>query len=320
MYRVKRIIPYACTVLLVALMTLFAETLNEKEIIFPEITALAVGYMVAKNRSWKVNGKRMLSLITGCAIIGVCIVRFVPFDTYIEVILAFTIAQVIFMFSGTTFAPFVSAIVLPVMMHTTSIVYPIAAFVLTLLVILFHKLFLLQGIRADEEYVPVMLNSRDDMVDTSIRILCVTVIAGVAFRTGYRFVVAPPLLVAFTEFSRPRNKTRNMPVKTVAVITVCAIIGVISRYFFAIWIGLPITVSAIVATSGMLIVIHFTKMYMPPVGAITMLSMIISESVLITYPIQIFVGSSLILFLSRMIFMRRQDNKLYEKEHELHAE
>ena len=102
MYRVKRIIPYACTVLLVALMTLFAETLNEKEIIFPEITALAVGYMVAKNRSWKVNGKRMLSLITGCAIIGVCIVRFVPFDTYIEVILAFTIAQVIFMFSGTT--------------------------------------------------------------------------------------------------------------------------------------------------------------------------------------------------------------------------
>ena len=265
--------------------------------------------MVAKNRSWKVNGKRMLSLITGCAIIGVCIVRFVPFDTYIEVILAFTIAQVIFMFSGTTFAPFVSAIVLPVMMHTTSIVYPIAAFVLTLLVI-----------RADEEYAPVMLNSRDDMVDTSIRILCVTVIAGVAFRTGYRFVVAPPLLVAFTEFSRPRNKTRNMPVKTVAVITVCAIIGVISRYFFAIWIGLPITISAIVATSGMLIVIHFTKMYMPPVGAITMLSMIISESVLITYPIQIFVGSSLILFLSRMIFMRRQDNKLYEKEHELHAE
>ena len=46
MYRVKRIIPYACTVLLVALMTLFAETLNEKEIIFPEITALAVGYDV----------------------------------------------------------------------------------------------------------------------------------------------------------------------------------------------------------------------------------------------------------------------------------
>lgn len=55
-------------------------------------------------------------------------------------------------------------------------------------------------------------------------------------------------------------------------------------------------VAAIVVTCGMLIVIHFTKMYMPPVGAITMLSMIISESVLTTYPIQIFVGSSLILF------------------------
>ena len=317
---IKEVIPYVSTVLLVAFMTLSAEVLNEKEIIFPEITALAVGYMVAKKRSWKVNGRRMLALITCCAIMGVCIVRFVPFSTYIEVILAFTIAQVLFMFSGTTFAPFVSAIVLPVMMQTTSIVYPIAAFILTSLIILFHNLFLFQGIQKDEEYVPVMLNSRDDMIDTAIRILCVTVIAGIAFRIGYRFVVAPPLLVAFTEFSRPGNKTRNMPVKTVAVITICAILGVISRYIFVIRLGLPLTIAAIAATCGMLTIIYFSKMYMPPVGAITMLSMIISESVLFTYPIQIFVGSSLILILSRILFMRRQDKKIYKKIAKLHAE
>lgn len=309
---IKKMIPYASTVLLVALMAFSAEVFGEKEIIFPEITALAVGYMVAEKRSWKVNGKRMLFLITGCAIMGVCIVRFVPFDTYIKVILAFTIAQMIFMFSGTTFAPFVSAIVLPVMMQTTSIVYPVAAFILTLFVILFHNLFLLLGIRIDEEYIPVMLNSRDDRIDTVIRILCVITMAGAAFKTGYRFVVAPPLLVAFTEFSRPGNKTRNMPVKTVIVMTSCAIIGVLSRYFFSIRLELSLMIAVIAATCGMLIVINFTKMYMPPVGAITMLSMIISENVLITYPIQIFVGSSLILTLSQVLFMRRQDKKLNE--------
>ena len=52
---IKEFIPYLSTVLLVALMTLSAEVLHEKEIIFPEITALAVGYMVAKKRSWKIR-------------------------------------------------------------------------------------------------------------------------------------------------------------------------------------------------------------------------------------------------------------------------
>ena len=57
---IKNTLPYISTLLLVGLMVGVAELLNEKEIIFPEITALAVGYMVAEKRSWKVNGKRRI--------------------------------------------------------------------------------------------------------------------------------------------------------------------------------------------------------------------------------------------------------------------
>ena len=60
-------------------------------------------------------------------------------------------------------------------------------------------------------------------------------------------------------------------------------------------------------------------MYMPPVGAITILSMIIPQSSVITYSLQIFVGSVVIILLSRVFFMWRQDKKLYEKEYELTA-
>ncbi len=73
---IKNTIPYISTLLLVGLMVGIAELLNEREIISPEITALAVGYMVAQRRSWKVNGKRMLLLITICATVGVLIVRY----------------------------------------------------------------------------------------------------------------------------------------------------------------------------------------------------------------------------------------------------
>lgn len=316
---IKNIIPYISTLLLVGLMVGIAELLNEKEIIFPEITALAVGYMVAQKRSWKVNGKRMLLLITICATVGVLIVRYSGLTLFPQMIIAFSFAQILFMFSGTTFAPFVSAIVLPVMMQTKSFIYPISAVVLTILVIGFHQLFLKMKIREDEEYIPVMLNSKDDIIDTALRIVCVAIVGFVAIYFNYKFIIAPPLLVAFTEFSRPRNKVRNKPIKTVLVITSCALVGSLSRYLLTIKLELPLTVSALIVTLIMLLILTYTKMYMPPVGAITILSMIIPQSSVITYPLQIFVGSVVIILLSRVFFMWRQDKKLYEKEYELTA-
>lgn len=316
---IKNIIPYISTLLLVGLMVGIAELLNEKEIIFPEITALAVGYMVAQKRSWKVNGKRMLLLITICATVGVLIVRYSGLTLFPQMIIAFFFAQILFMFSSTTFAPFVSAIVLPVMMQTKSFIYPISAVVLTILVIGFHQLFLKMKIREDEEYIPVMLNSKDDIIDTALRIVCVAIVGFVAIYFNYKFIIAPPLLVAFTEFSRPRNKVRNKPIKTVLVITGCALVGSLSRYLLTIKLELPLTVSALIATLIMLLILTYTKMYMPPVGAITILSMIIPESSVITYSLQIFVGSVVIILLSRVFFMWRQDKKLYEKDYELTA-
>lgn len=316
---IKNIIPYISTLLLVGIMVGVAELLNEKEIIFPEITALAVGYMVAQKRSWKVNGKRMLLLITICATVGVLIVRYSGLALFPQMIIAFSFAQILFMFSGTTFAPFVSAIVLPIMMQTKSFIYPISAVILTILVIGFHQLFLKMKIREDEEYIPVMLNSKDDIIDTALRIVCVAIVGFVAIYFNYKFIIAPPLLVAFTEFSRPRNKVRNKPIKTVLVITSCALVGSLSRYLLTIKLELPLTVSALIATLIMLLILTYTKMYMPPVGAITILSMMIPEISVITYPLQIFVGSVVIILLSRVFFMWRQDKKLYEKDYELTA-
>ena len=113
--------------------------------------------------------------------------------------------------------------------------------------------------------------------------------------------------MAFTEFSRPKNKARNKPVKTVLLITVCAFVGAVSRYVLNMTLGLPLTVAALTATAIMLVIVHLTKMYIPPAGALTILSMIIpSESVLL-YPLQILVGTAVIMLISRLLFMKRQN-------------
>ena len=225
----KNALPYVLTLILVGIMTFVAEILGEGEIIFPEITALAIGYMVTQKQGWKVNDSRMIALIAICAVAGVLTVRYIKVGLYLEILIAFVFAQILFMLSGTTFAPMISAIVLPVMMQTESFIYPIAAFLLTIAVVLFLRFLLKVKIRDKEDFQSVNMHAKSDVIDTVVRTICVAVVGFFAIWSGFKFAIAPPLLVAFTEFSRPKNKARNKPVKTILVITVCAFVGSVSR-------------------------------------------------------------------------------------------
>ena len=305
--KIIKLIPDAVTVMFVTLMVAAAELSGEREIIFPEITALAIGYIVAEKRSWHVNSIRIVVLITLCAIAGVLIVRSRFAGILPEILIAFALCQLIFMYSGTTFAPFVSAVILPIMMQTESFVYPASAFVLTLIIVALHTLFLKCGIRSDEDYVPKRLNSKTDYIDAVLRVISVGIVGAVAFMSGYKFVIAPPILVAFTEFSRPGNKARNKPFKTIAVVTLCAVIGAVCRYFINISLGMPLTVAAAVAAVLLLAVIHKSRMFMPPAGAITILAMIIPETAVMTFPVQILCGVGSFMLLTHIIFKSRHD-------------
>ena len=112
----KKIIPIGMAMVIVTLMTAAACLLGNKEIIFPEIAAIAVGGLIAPKMVWNTNKRRILFFITLCAVLGVGIVRYVPLPLWMQMAMAFFISQIIFIYSGTSFAPMISAIVLPVML------------------------------------------------------------------------------------------------------------------------------------------------------------------------------------------------------------
>ena len=62
----------------VAIMVGSAEIFGEKEIIFPEITAVAMGALIAPVQSWNTSRTRLFAAIVSVAVAGVCIVRFIP--------------------------------------------------------------------------------------------------------------------------------------------------------------------------------------------------------------------------------------------------
>ena len=144
----------AAAVAVVAAMVAAAELLGEREIIFPEMAALAVGMLAAPRRPWQTSRSRTALLIAVCAITGVLIVRYVHAPLWVQMSLAFLLCQLLFVSSGTTFAPMISAMVLPVFLGTTSWVYPAAAIILTLAMGAVQLIFERLGARERETFTP----------------------------------------------------------------------------------------------------------------------------------------------------------------------
>ena len=300
----KRYINYLLVCFVIGIMTAVSEILSEKEIIFPEIAALAVGALAAPKRSWQVSRTRMVILIAVCASLGVLIVRMINIEIWCQVIAAFSICQIIYLYSGTTFAPLISASALPVLLQTESWIYPISATILSALICVFQMVTEKAGLRTYESSTPVPGPDRHDIRDAVVRILCAGAAAAPALLADWRFCVAPPLLVTFTELSRQQSPARKKPIKVILLITLCAVSGAAARLILSVETGLPLTVSAAFASVIMIILLHKIHLYLPPAGAMAILPMLIQESQLALYPLQVFLGITILTAASLILFRR----------------
>ena len=301
----RQLVIYSLVLLIVVAMVGASELLNQHEIIFPEITAIAVGAFMAPKMSWKTSRIRILIFIMICALAGVGIVLFVPGPVWFRVTLAYGIAEVIYLLSGTSFAPMISAIALPVLLGTESPVYLIAAFALTVLILALHRLLEKNNIKEPVNFIPVKVE-KQGWIDAGTRLGVVLVTAFAAIRLGCRFMIAPPLLVAFTEFSKKESGARKIPLKVVGAIALCALIGAGCRYLIVMEWNLPLTLAALVAAIGMILTLTGLKAFIPPAGALCILPMLIPEEAVVFYPVQIFAGAALFMVLSLTIFKNKE--------------
>ena len=305
----EKYIQAICTVLVVFLMIYASEILGEKEIIFPEVTALAVGMFLAPVMPWRTSYSRMLISITICAILGVIIVLFIPVPLWVQMSLAYVVGQMVLILSGTSFAPMISAIVLPVMLQTKEIIYIVAAIILTTIIIGLKLILDKAKIKSKEAFNKKEWRDKEQWISFIKRSIIVAILIFVVIKLDNRFIVAPPLLVAFTELSNANSKARNIPVKVIMTISLCALIGAVMRYLIVVYLGLPLTLAAVVAAVGMIVVIMYMKVYMPPAGAMTILAMLIPNESVVMYPVQVFVGITLFVITAKTCFREKLEKE-----------
>ncbi|WP_288156156.1 hypothetical protein [uncultured Sharpea sp.] len=309
----KEKLKYIIPVVIIALMVGAAIIFHDQEILFPEIAAIAIGALVSPQLSWKTSRIRILITIMVAAICGMLIVAYVHLPVTYEMVLAYFIGQILLLSSETTFAPMISAIVLPVMLQTRSINYLISAFVFTSLILVVHYFFEKKGL---VEVKPVVFSSmwnKEKITIMLARTLLAFIGIVLAFRFDFKFAVAPPLLVAFTEFTNPQGKVRKKPMQAILLIFVCALVASYSRYMLAMQLKMSLIIPVCVTSIFVIFMIATTKMYIPPAGAIGILAFLIPEDAVIYYPLHVFVGIAMMMLLA-LVFFREEKIYAYKKE------
>lgn len=134
--------------LLILLMVDVAKWTNEKEILFPEMVALTIGLLLVDKRVWHVQRWQIVLLMSLGAIVGICIVRCSPLPYLYNLCLAFAFAGLCLLISRTTLIPLISACVLPVLLHTESVIYPVTVLLMSVLAVLGQKILERIGVRS----------------------------------------------------------------------------------------------------------------------------------------------------------------------------
>ena len=271
-------------------------------IIFPEVAALSVGCFLAPRLVWRTSVLRMILCIAVCAVGGVCIVRFVPLPLWAQFSLAFAVGQIVLFVSGTTFAPLISAIALPVLIQTRSVVYIVSAILLTSLVCLLRSFLVRAKIAERNEFSPVAFSERPPrafFADFAFRTAFAALAAFFCIRFDARFCVAPPLLVAFTELTGKESKVATRFWAVILLVTLCALFGAACRLVLSVHFALPLTASALAAGVCVILLVKIFSLTFPPAAAMAILAMLIPQDALVPYPLEVCAGIFVLSLASR---------------------
>lgn len=295
-------LPVIVSVLLTAAMTAAAEISGEREIIFPEITAIAIGALAAPSQAWNTSKPRLFAAIVLSALSGVAIVRFLPAPLFVQVPVGVIFAVAWITLLECEFVPAISACVLPIIMGTRSAVYILSVVIMTLLILSARLIFERLSIREKYDFQAVKPD-RALMKLRAKQTVCTAVLCFLPTFFGEVFFIAPPLIVAFFELSKPASKLRKKAVFSAVLIAAAAFSGTLSRALLSELCGLPLAVSAAVSCAVILLIVCKTKLYFPPCGAIATLPFLIKSSALAVFPFEV-TGGYIVLACAAMLLFK----------------
>lgn len=289
-----------------AFMALGADATGQREVIFPEIAALAVGLWIAGKRMWDVCGYEVPLLMTISAVLGVLITSFLHIHIFLQLTLAFAVSAMIMTLMRVPLIPSIAAILLPILLHTTSWYYPASVAVMTTIMAVGTSLLQKWGVK---DRLPDASPHKERSVlspkSWGLRYLLLLPLLAVASWQGWLFAIVPPLVIILIELANPKNMFRSRPLTLWAVVVVVAALGTASRWLLLETLSLPYTVAVSVSFLLAILLMTRTKLMFPPVPALAVIPFILPDSYL-WFPVEVILGGAYVIAVPLLSCPRHQ--------------
>jgi hypothetical protein len=286
-----------------------AEQTGQKEIIFPEIAALALGAWIMEKSPWESTPLHFWISPTLAALTGILIVRFFAYAPFFMITAAFCLVVVQLKLARSAVLPSISAAILPVITHSDSWHYPMSVCLLTGMIAVGRvmnpndsgKMSVPANTVVSGDTTPSALDRRESV--HWIKLLAgVSLVTAGAVCFDLLFMVAPPLIVAFVEVSKQGGNVRKKAGRALLLLVLAAFCGVFWLQLIHSALHLPMWISVCVSTATVFLFYHALRMPFPPAVAIALLPTILPEPVILAYPWQVLAGSASFFMLSRVFF------------------
>lgn len=281
-------------VLFMAVMAAVAEVIGQREVIFPEAGALCVGLWLMPKAVWTVRSRQVPLYLTVAATIGLVVNLTVPACFELRFMLAFLVVIALLRWVRCNLYPIVSAAMLPVLIGTTSWLYPLSVLLLASLLAIGKRWFP-QRERAD--YHPL---SVAQMVRMAL-VLAVPLLVVYCIKVEtLNFLVVPPLVVTMIEFANRKSGFRDRPWTIWGLIVAAAVVGTAVEGVLHRICTIPMAIGTAIVATVMLLLFRRFKPFAPAM-AIAMVPMLLPDGALWWFPLLTAVGGGWFVALGKRL-------------------
>lgn len=291
----------------ILILTMFAaaEYAGQKEIIFPEIAALALGAWIMEKPPWRSSALTFWLSPTLAALTGTLFVRFFEYSPFFMISGAFCLIVLQLKLLRSSVLPAISAAILAIITRSDSWCYPVSVCVMTGIIAIGRSVSCKDRGALCTKPVPKRMEGNATPCELALwakLLVGVMLVSGVAVYCDQLFMVAPPLIVAFVELSKSGGTSWETALKILVLLAFAALIGALWYEVAHVIMGLPLWVTAGASTVTVFLAYHVLRLPFPPAVAIALLPTIVPQESLWSYPWQVFGGSTAFVLISRLCF------------------
>lgn len=198
--------------------------LNNKEVILPEMAALAIGGLIHKHPGWLAKPLHIF-LLPSITAIGGFLINGMAVPLAAKLILAITFVLLVLLVFKSALAPALATGLLPVITNVTSVYFIYSILTLTALLVVFMY------IKREAPQMPMA--SKRKPQDNILYLLFISAWILICAQNGWMYIAAiPPVLVVGFESLHKPEYSFKMLYKQVLTLFLASFIGIASLYFF----------------------------------------------------------------------------------------